>query len=123
MADERLPVLALIVQNPPYRNRVARAEVDFALAAAALDFEIRVFFTGQSALQLVAQRNTVTASLPAGYRAWAALPDLAETRFFVEHRWLDWCQARGLDLIVPAQPLSAEEMRRTWRLCDHALCL
>jgi len=123
MTDGCTPVLALIVQNPPYRNRVARAEVDFALAAAALDFEIRVYFPGPAAMQLVVQRNPMEANLPAGYRAWGALPDLAESRFFVEQRWFDLYQARKLDLAVPVEPLSAEDMRRTWRDSDHVLVL
>jgi len=123
MTDGRTPVLALIVQSPPYRNRVARTEIDFALAAAALDFGIRVYFPGAAAMQLVVQRNPAVAGLPAGYRAWGALPDLAESRFFVEQRWFDLYQARKLDLAVPVEPLSAEDMRRTWRDSDHVLVL
>lgn len=115
--------LALLVRRPPYDHRVARAEADLALAAAALDFELCVYFMGNSMLQLVVQRAPANALLPAGYRAWAALPKLGNTRIFVESRWWKFCQAANLELVVPVEVLEADEMKRTWRDCQHVLVL
>lgn len=123
MVAGRAPSLALIIQNAPYRNRVARADIDFALAAATLDFDIRVYLPGLASMQLVTRRNAAEASLPAGYRAWAALRDLAKTRLFIEQRWFDLCQVRGLELLAQVEPMSAVTMRRSWRTCDHVLVL
>jgi sulfur relay (sulfurtransferase) DsrF/TusC family protein len=115
--------LALIVQSAPYRDRVARSDVDIALAAAALDFDIRIYFQGYSVMQLAARRNASKALLPKGYRAWAALPDLAGARIFAEQKWLDLCLAAGLELVLPVESLGAAEMKRSWRTCDHVLVL
>lgn len=115
--------LALIVQSAPYKDRVARTDLDIALAAAALDFTISVYFQGHSVLQLAAQRNASDALLPAGYRAWAALPDLADARIFAEQNWLDLCRVAELELLLPVEALGEAAMRRSWRNCDHVLVL
>ncbi len=115
--------LALIIQSAPYKNRVARADLDLALAAAALDFDVRIYFPGRSAIQLVEQRNASEALLPAGYRAWAALPDLASTRIFVEQKWFDFFLERGMELVMPVEPLDISGFSLSWRSCDHVVVL
>jgi sulfur relay (sulfurtransferase) DsrF/TusC family protein len=115
--------LALIIQRAPYRDRVARADIDIALAAAALDFQIRIYFLGLSVLQVAERDIDPEAMLPKGYRAWTSLPDLADTRVFAERRWLDFCQAGGIELLMPVEALEETEMRRSWRSCKHVLAL
>jgi sulfur relay (sulfurtransferase) DsrF/TusC family protein len=118
--------LALIVSSKPYEQRVARANIDLALAAAALDFELRVYFSGSSIFQLAAERQTRNAMLPAGYRAWAALPGLAglaEVLIYVEQRWLDICIARGVELSMPLEALNSSGMKRSWRNCRHVMVI
>ena len=123
MSAEPQPSIGLIVNAPPYRSRVARDGVDFALAAAAMDFELRVYFPGAAILQLVAARDPSAAVLPGGYRAWAALPDLAEARVFVERHWDTICRSGGLELTLPVELLDPGEMRKSWRCCDHVVVL
>jgi sulfur relay (sulfurtransferase) DsrF/TusC family protein len=123
MSRECSPSLGMIVNTPPYGNRTARDSIDFALAAAAMDFELRVYFPGLAILQLAAERNASAAMLPGGYRAWAALPDLSAARIFVEQQWQVFCQARELDLVMPVEALSAAGMKQSWRGCDHVIVL
>jgi sulfur relay (sulfurtransferase) DsrF/TusC family protein len=123
MPSGRTTSLALIIRRAPYRDRVARADIDIALAAAALDFQVSICFMGLSLLQLAARTNGPEAMLPKGYRAWASLPDLTATRFYAEQRWLEFCQAEGLELLTPVEALDESEMRRAWRSCDHVLAL
>jgi sulfur relay (sulfurtransferase) DsrF/TusC family protein len=123
MAAQFHSSLALIVKSQPYEHRVARANIDLALAAAALDFEIQVYFAGSSILQIVAERNTGDAMLPPGYRAWAALPDLAETSFYAEQGWLDFCAGNGVKLLLPVEALSSSRMKQAWRNCRHVMVL
>lgn len=117
------PSIGLIVNAPPYRNRVARDGVDFALAAAVMDFELRVYFPGAAILQLVATRDPSAADLPGGYRAWAALPDLSDARIFVERNWDEICRSGGLELTLPVEPLDPEDMQKSWRCCDHVVVI
>jgi len=123
MAANSHSSLALIVSSPPYQNRVARADIDIALAAAALDFELQVYFSGHSIFQLAADRKTTGAMLPAGYRAWASLPDLAEVKIYAEQRWMDFCTSNRLELVMPVEALSPARMKQAWRNCRHVLVL
>ena len=115
--------LALLVHASPFENRVARADLDLALAAAALDFEIQVYFFGDSILQLASERNSTDALLPGGYRAWSALPDLAETVVYAEKGWLDSCTARGIKLVMDVKGLDHCGMAKNWRRASHVLVL
>lgn len=115
--------LALLVRNHAYRRRASRAELDTALAAAALDLRVEVYFLGRSLLQLAARRDPAPALLPAGCRGWSALPDLAEVEIFAERGWLQRCSDEGIDLLLPVQALGPTEMAERWRACDRALLL
>jgi sulfur relay (sulfurtransferase) DsrF/TusC family protein len=115
--------LALLVRSRPYRHRAARADLDLALAAAALDFDLEVYFLGGGLLQLAAGHDGPAALLPAGYRAWAALPGLTGLRAYAEPAWIERCQLDSIELLLPVEPLSAAEMTEGWRRCRHALLL
>ena len=117
-ADRRL---ALIVRGRPYERRAPRADLDLALAAAALDFQLEVYFLGPALLQLAADRDGAAAHLPPGYRAWAALPDLADVQVFGEREWLRRCRDRGIDLLLPVSGQEEGQMRAGWRQCRTAL--
>jgi sulfur relay (sulfurtransferase) DsrF/TusC family protein len=117
-ADKRL---ALIVRGAPYGRRAPRADLDLALAAAALDFELEIYFIGESLLQLAAERDGTAAHLPPGYRAWAALPDLCKVRIFGERQWVRRCECAGIELAVPVEGLDSDRMRSSWRTSRRAL--
>ena len=61
--------LGLLVARPPYAARAPRAELDLALAAAALDYRLEIYFLGSAVLQLADDRGAEPAMLPSGYRA------------------------------------------------------
>ena len=115
--------LALLVRSPPYRHRAARADLDLALAAAALDFDLDLYFLGAAVLQLAAGQDGRAALLPAGYRAWAALPGLTGLRAFAQPEWVARCRCESIELLLPLQALSAREMAEGWRRCRHAWLL
>jgi sulfur relay (sulfurtransferase) DsrF/TusC family protein len=121
MAAGSVSGLALIVRGHPWQHRAARADLDLALAAAAMDFGLDVYFLGEALMQLAADRDSETALLPPGYRAWAALPELAEARFYAEREWLDRCADAAIELILPVSALSADQMQARWRRCRHVL--
>lgn len=113
----------MIVRSRPYAHRAARADLDFALAAAAMDFELEIYFVGDAVLQLADQRNSGGAMLPPGYRAWAALPDLVSTRVFAEELWTERCRERGISLLMPVEGLPAQQMSQAWRDCPRVMVL
>lgn len=115
--------LALLVQSRPYENRASRANLDLALAAAAMDIELYLYFAGAAILQLASRRDCETALLPPGYRAWAALPELAETVVYGEQAWLDYLELMKTALVLPVRALSATDMSAQWRRHDHAMVI
>jgi tRNA 2-thiouridine synthesizing protein C len=117
------PDLALLITTPPYGDRDPRAQLDVALAAAALDRRLELFFLGDGLLQIVRERDPRSALLSPGYRGWAALPDLAETRWYAEREALGGFAERGVALLVPVEPLPAAELARRWRRAPHAMVL
>lgn len=115
--------LALLVRTGPYRSREPRAEADLALAALTLDFDVEIFFTGDSIMQLAEDKAGAGANLPAGYKAWSALPDLGSVQVFAQSEWLDRCQRLGIGLILPVEGLGLAGMKQRWRRCDHVMVL
>ena len=118
--------LGMIVRSTPYAQRSARTQLDVALMAATLDFDLRLYFIGAAVLQLVPRGDISPALLTAGYRAWASLPDLfeqAELRAFAEPSWLDRLQANNLQTCLPVQASSSRDMRCQWTACDRLLVL
>ena len=115
--------LALLVRTGPYLSREARAEVDLALAALTVDFELDVYFFGDSVLQLADGKDSTGASLPAGYKAWSALPDLGDVRFFAESAWLRRCERQGVEFSLLVEGLGHARLKNGWRDCDHAVVL
>ena len=123
MADLARQSVALLVHTPPYRTREPRAELDLALAALSLDFELEVYFLGGALLQLAADKDGADAGLPPGYKAWAALFELGTVRLFGESRWLRRCERLGVDWLAPVEGLGPACMKTRWRACDRVIVL
>lgn len=115
--------LALLVRTGAYSSRESRAEADVALAALSLDFDVEIYFTGDAILQLAEDKAAAGAGLPAGYKAWSALPDLGSVQVFAESSWVGRCQRLGIGLILPVAGLGMASMKQRWRRCDHVVVL
>jgi sulfur relay (sulfurtransferase) DsrF/TusC family protein len=113
--------ISLLVRNHPYRRRAPRTDLDTALAAAALDIEVELYFLGRAVLQLAAVRDPEPALLPPGYRGWAALSELSDARLFADREWLQRCAADRIGLSLQVEALHAAEMARRWRLSERVL--
>lgn len=122
-AEGNTPSFGLLVTSGPYRSRESRAEIDLALAALTLDYRLEIYFSGDAVLQLAEPRDSAEAQLPAGYRAWSALPDLGDVQLFAESGWLSRCERRGIRLCLPVEGLGHTRMKRHWRECDRVLVL
>ena len=94
-----------------------------ALAAAALEIPLHLYFLGDAVLQLLDERNPGAARLPPGYRGWASLPDLTEVRASAQAPWLDHIAVQGLELLLQVKSLSLPEMRSEWASCGQVLVL
>lgn len=118
--------LGLIVHSSGYEQRSARTQLDVAMLAASLDFNLHIYFMGKAVLQLVNRGDTSAALLPAGYRAWASLPELverAELQLYADVEWLEKLRRNGQGTCLQVHPCSVIEMRREMNLCDRLLTL
>lgn len=123
MPEREVTRLGLVVRAAPYARRAPRADLDLALAGAALDFELEVYFLGPAVLQLAADRDVAAARLPPGLRGWSALPALAEVSLFAERDWLKRCERSGIELTASVTAMAADEMRLAWGRCNPVLVL
>jgi len=117
------PVFGLLMRSEAYAHRSARADVDIALAAAALDMGVEVYFLDDAVTQLAAGRDPGPALLPPGYRSWAGLPELGDARLFAEQGWLERCEQIGLRLSMDVEALDRDALLARWRQCSHTLVL
>lgn len=123
MSEERLAPVGFIVRQPPYAQRSPRAQLDVALAAAALELPLEIYFLGDGIWQLVVRREASVALLPGGLKGWAALPDMTEVRFFAEPNQCNRLKRLGAQTAVPVQALDGSSMARRWQGCSKVVAL
>jgi hypothetical protein len=123
MAGESSRTLGLVLRAGPYQQRSARAQLDVALVAAALDQPLRIYFLGHSVLQLIGAREPGVARLPVGYRAWASLPQLTLVKAFADTGWIDWLVQHGAESALVLEPATRQQMQADWRTCHKVLVL
>lgn len=115
--------LGLLIRSGPWCGRSSRDQLDIALAAAALGFELELFFMGAGVLQLLADRDGRQAGLPPGHKAWASLTDLAPTRAWVEQGRFEQIQAAGVGWLMTVQAAEAGAMLVRQAQCDRLLVI
>jgi hypothetical protein len=74
-------------------------------------------------LQLLLDRDTTAARLPAAYRGWASLPEMTDVAVYAEPRWVDWLTARGAPAVLDVRPMSHAAMREDWQSCRRVMVL
>lgn len=111
----------LLVTNGPFAGRAARADLDVAMAAAAMGHRLEVYFLRDALLQLSTAADGAAALLPAGLRAWSALPELGEVRIFAEQGRLDRWRDLGLVFPLPVEALDEDGMRTRWRTAEKVM--
>ena len=112
--------LALVVRSDPLADRSSRAQLDVALAAAAMEVSLEVFFLGAGARHLQPAGDSGSAGLPATQRAWPALAGLTEVRAWAEPDVARDVAEHG-DWKV--EPLDVAAMAERWSACDRVLVL
>jgi sulfur relay (sulfurtransferase) DsrF/TusC family protein len=115
--------LAMVVLQPPYGERSARAQLDVALAAAVLELPLEIYFLGRGIWQLAKSRETKQALLPGGLKGWAALPGLTSVRFFAPPDALQQLGESGIETSVPVEEIDGIGMNRRWLNCSQVLAL
>ncbi len=82
---------------------------------------MQLYFLGDAAMQLIWQRDLKSANLPAGYKAWASLPEMSGVETYIETSWFN--RLAGLNLMLNPQSLTMNQMRERWQTCEKVLVL
>ena len=115
--------IGLLIRSGPYQGRSSRDQLDIALAAASLDFEIDLFFTEEGILQLVADRETNAGHLPGGHKGWKALPGLGDVRAWAGAPVLSSLAKSGTKLLLPVEAATHSEMSARLAGCDRVMVI
>ncbi len=115
--------IGLVVRSGPYQGRSSRDQVDVALAAATLDLELELFFTGEGVLQLLADRDAQAGKLPGGLRGWKSLPGLTLVNAWVADSALEAFVGPETRLILDVQRASESEIALRLAGCDQAMVI
>jgi sulfur relay (sulfurtransferase) DsrF/TusC family protein len=119
MAGAGIKRLALVVRSGPYQGRSARDQLDIALAAAALEHSLELFFLGPGSLQLLESHQPETAGFPRGARGWRSLPALTTVHAWVEDGEAARLSAAGEPpLLLDVEELGAAAMAERIADCD-----
>ena len=109
------PFICLLLTAAPFAGRESRAELDVAMAAAAMDYRLEIYFLDDALLQLAVGAQGSAALLPPGLKGWSALPELGEVRMFAEQNQLSRLQELGIAPAAEVVALDEAGMRTRWR--------
>ena len=123
MTEPALQPLALVVQQAPYAQRSARAQLDFALAAATLELPLEIFFLGDAAWQLVKERESASAGLPRGLKGWAAIITMTRVSFFADADCVELIRGHGAETVVSLEGLDRTEIADRWCSCRQVVSI
>ena len=123
MSEQSPQTLALIVRQAPYTQRSARAQLDFALAAATLELPLEIYFIGDAAWQLVRDREPEAAGLPRGLKGWAAISTMTRISFFAEPARVKALREHGAATVVDLEGVDLPDMSDRWRQCRQVMSL
>jgi tRNA 2-thiouridine synthesizing protein C len=115
---ENATKVGLIVRSAPFQGRSGRDQLDLALAAGSLGFELELFFIGDGVLQLLGGRACDAAGLPGGIRGWQSLPELTPVTAWVSRAEYSALAGPDTEWMLEVQPAGVSEMSR--RVLDCA---
>ena len=110
-----------MVRQPPYGNSLARASLDTALAAAALELPVRLLFMGNGVLQLLPDQQSDAAGVKNIGRLLASLPLYDIESVYIDAAAVTRFAIEPDDLVLPVQPLDAKAMHRLIDASDHVI--
>lgn len=111
------------MRQAPYAQRSSRAQLDVALAAAALELPLEIYFIGDGLWQLATGRDPDAAWLPPGLKGWAAISGMTRAHFFAESECRERLAEAGVEWLVPFESLDLASMAHRWRSCRQVMAL
>jgi len=115
--------IGLVVRSAPFAGRSGRDQLDIALAAATLGFEIEICFLGEAVLQLSPGISPEAAGLPGGIRGWRSLPELTRVTAWANGREFDSHSAANGHWALDLRAATKTQMAARMAACARVLVL
>jgi tRNA 2-thiouridine synthesizing protein C len=100
----------IVCRHPPYGTSLARDALDVAMATAAFDQEVAMLFLGDGVLQLCNAQDGAAIEQKSHDKQLSALPLYDVDALYVDAHSLRTHGLEADDLVLPAQPLTDEEI-------------
>ena len=113
--------LLVILRQPPYGTSLARASLDTALAAAALEQPVSLLFLGDGVLQLLPDQQSEAIGVKNIGRLLGSLPLYDIDKVYIDAAAADRYQLESDDLVLPVTPLDPAAMRGLINASDHVI--
>lgn len=111
--------IGMVVRSAPFSGRSGRDQLDLAMSAMTLGFEVELIFLGAGILQLLTESDPEAAGLPPGIHGWASLPELGTLNAWAPEEQRESLSAMPLALAIGFA--SASELAGKLDHCDHVL--
>jgi sulfur relay (sulfurtransferase) DsrF/TusC family protein len=121
--DRSERVIGLVIRSAPSDGPSSRDQLDVALAAASLGFELELFFTARGIQQLFANTDASAGETPAGHKGWKALPGLTKVLAWADEPSIPSLKDSGINLLLDVGSCSPLDFAHRLELCDQTLVI
>ena len=111
----------MVVRQSPYGSSLARASLDTALAAAALEQPVSLLFMGDGVLQLIPGQQSEAIGVKNIGRLLASLPLYDIESVYIDAGAAARYQLDTSNLVLPVRPVDPAAIRVLINHCDHVI--
>ena len=112
--EKQVTTIGLVVRSAPRSGKRSREQLDIALSAASLGFELQLFFIGAGVMHLSAGK---------GHKGWKALPGLTTVTAWLDPDSMAARQDYGEQPILESLLAGPAEMAERISCCDRAMVI
>lgn len=112
--EKKLTTVGLVIRSAPLAGKRSREQLDIALSAASLGFELQLFFVGAGVAQLSAGK---------GHKGWKALPGLTTVTAWIDPGALESLQNSGDQSLLEVKATDHIDMAKRVSQCDQVMAV
>ena len=113
--------IGLLIRSGPVAGRFSREQLDIALSAASLGYELELFFQGAGVMQLAAENESDDHL--GGHKGWKALPGLSEVTAWMSEKSLSELRESGIKLMLDVEIAEPADMADRLARCNQAMVI
>lgn len=111
--------VGLLIRSAPVDGPFSRQQLDIALSAASLGYELELFFVGSGAMQIAGAASSHDE--PGGHKGWKALPGLSRVSAWMSETSLEKLKKAGLEPMLDVKVAEPAQMAERLSRCRQAM--